>query len=165
MPIVYHQTGITLHHGESLSLLLEMESESADGFLTDPPYSSGGQFRGDRAQGTRDKYSLTGTATRYPEFDGDTRDQRAFLAWSTLWLDQAERITKPGGFLGVFADWRQLGVMIDAVQAGGGTTLMACRELGLQCIGIERNSAQAAMAAERLAVAEQTRLNLEGAFS
>lgn len=111
---------IELRHGDSLALLRDLEDESVDLVLTDPPYSSGGMFRGDRAgQNTRDKYVQTGTIIARPDFDGDTRDQRGFLAWASLWLAECWRATKPGGSLLVFSDWRQLPTMTDAVQAGG----------------------------------------------
>ena len=50
-----------LRHGDAMLLLRELESESVDLLLTDPPYSSGGMFRGDRAQTTNTKYVMTGT--------------------------------------------------------------------------------------------------------
>ncbi|ACE99260.1 DNA methylase N-4/N-6 domain protein [Rhodopseudomonas palustris TIE-1] len=84
--------------------------------LTDPPYSSGGNVR-DLAKSTNEKY-LTGPA-KYPEFQGDTRDQRSFLAWSTLWMGRARALTRPGAMLVCFSDWRQLPVTSDAVQCAG----------------------------------------------
>ncbi len=49
-----------LVRGESLALLSHLPTACVDAVVTDGPYSSGGQFRGDRAQGTGSKY--TGTA-------------------------------------------------------------------------------------------------------
>jgi hypothetical protein len=34
--------------GEALATLRELPSDSVEAVITDPPYSSGGQFRGDR---------------------------------------------------------------------------------------------------------------------
>lgn len=111
---------VELRHGDALLLLREIEDESVDLVLTDPPYSSGGMFRGDRAgQSTRDKYVQTGTIAERVDFDGDSRDQRGFLAWASLWLAECWRVTKPGGCCLVFTDWRQLPTVTDAVQAGG----------------------------------------------
>ena len=39
----------TLYLGDSLQVLQSLEAGTADAVITDPPYSSGGAFRGDRA--------------------------------------------------------------------------------------------------------------------
>jgi hypothetical protein len=59
---------VELRHGDALLLLHDLEDETVDLVLTDPPYSSGGMFRGDRAnQSTTAKYVQTGTiAERRP---------------------------------------------------------------------------------------------------
>ena len=87
----------------------------------DPPYSSGGAFRGDRAMKTSAKYVQSDTAAYRPEFAGDNRDQRSFLAWCALWMNAARVACVPGAPIASFIDWRQLPVMSDAVQAGGWT--------------------------------------------
>src|SRR5437763_1983588 len=111
---------VELRHGDALLLLREIEDESVDLLLTDPPYSSGGMFRGDRAgQSTSAKYVQTGTLAARADFDGDSRDQRGFLAWCSLWLAECWRTSRVGGSCLVFTDWRQLPTMTDAVQAGG----------------------------------------------
>lgn len=105
--------------GEALALLAEMPTASVDAVITDPPYSSGGKFRGDRTAATGDKYVQSGTETIRPDFAGDTRDQRSFGYWCALWLSEALRVAKPGAPLAVFTDWRQLPATTDAIQAGG----------------------------------------------
>jgi len=91
-----------------------------DAVVTDPPYSSGGQFRGDRSQKTSTKYVQTSAVfTSRDEFSGDNRDQRAFLVWSTMWLGRLHQIAKPGAVCLIFTDWRQLPTVTDAVQCGG----------------------------------------------
>lgn len=105
--------------GNSIRLLLELPSESVDAVVTDPPYSSGGQFRGDRTGKTSDKYQNSGTEREYAEFAGDTRDQRAYHYWSTLWLSECWRVAKAGAPICVFTDWRQLPTTTDMLQAGG----------------------------------------------
>jgi len=109
----------TILSGEALALLRKMPSASVDAVITDPPYSSGGKFRGDRTAATGDKYVQSSTATERPDFAGDTRDQRSFAYWCALWLSEALRVAKAGAPLAIFTDWRQLPATTDAVQAGG----------------------------------------------
>lgn len=113
----------TLMHGDSLAILPHIEESLADMILTDPPYSSGGMVRGDRAVDPRFKYGCDKSRDEekqsHASFGGDCRDQRSFLQWCTLWLSQCLRIAKPGAVICVFADWRQAPVMSDALQCGG----------------------------------------------
>ena len=91
--------------------------------LTDPPYSSGGFTRGDRAATPTTKYSSAAQtpsrAERVPSFTGDNRDQRGQLAWMTLWLAELRRVLVEGGHVLVCTDWRQLPLTSDAIQAAG----------------------------------------------
>lgn len=110
--------GVTLYLGDCLEVLPTLSG--IDALITDPPYSSGGQFRGDRAQKTSIKYVQTDSQlTTRAEFSGDNRDQRAFLAWSSIWFGYALRCSNPGAVACIFTDWRQLPTMTDAVQCGG----------------------------------------------
>jgi site-specific DNA-methyltransferase (adenine-specific) len=109
----------TLRHGDALPELLAMPENSVDAVITDPPYSSGGFTRADKANTPSKKYQQCGVARVYPEFSGDNLDQRSYTAWSTLWISECVRVLKPGGYFMVFTDWRQLPAMTDAVQAGG----------------------------------------------
>ncbi len=36
--------------------------------------------------------------------------------WSVRWMEQALRLTRPGGWLMVFSDWRQVPLTSDALQ-------------------------------------------------
>lgn len=111
---------VSLFHGDSLHILRSLPGASVDAVITDPPYSSGGLFRSDRAGvRTSDKYVLHGTLGYRPEFHGDNRDQRGYLAWCSLWLAECYRVTRPGGALMCFTDWRQLPTLSDAIQSGG----------------------------------------------
>lgn len=107
-----------LWYGDALFVLDEI-TEIVDAVITDPPYSSGGQFRGDRTRATSDKYQSSEQRGLYSEFSGDNRDQRAHGYWCTLWLARCHAITKQGGIASVFTDWRQLPTTTDAFQAGG----------------------------------------------
>lgn len=113
----YERDGITIYHGDCFDILHDLSGIGA--VVTDPPYSSGGAFRGDRAQQTSVKYVNSDTAVYRPEFAGDNRDQRSFLAWCALWLNAARRACNEGAPLASFIDWRQLPTLTDAIQAGG----------------------------------------------
>lgn len=119
MAHAFSAKGITLYQLDALLLLLSLPSASVDAVITDPPYSSGGMVRGDRAMATSNKYQLTGTARMHSEFMGDNKDQAAFEYWCALWLSQALRVTKPGGILLSFIDWRNDAGLANAIQAGG----------------------------------------------
>lgn len=108
-----------LFEGESLGVMQRLPDACAAAVITDPPYSSGGFTRGDRMASTTNKYVLTGTQVERPDFAGDNRDQRCYLKWCVAWLDECLRITRPGGSLLMFTDWRQLPTTTDAVQSGG----------------------------------------------
>lgn len=115
----YADASVTLYHGDALDLLPLLAPGSVDVVATDPPYSSGGAFRGDRTASVVAKYTQSGTRAHRPEFSGDTRDQRGYAAWCALWLNAARHATVSGGIVACFIDWRQLPTMTDAVQAGG----------------------------------------------
>jgi site-specific DNA-methyltransferase (adenine-specific) len=105
--------------GDALAIVREMPDASVDAVVTDPPYSSGGMFRGDRAKATGSKYTDGSAARQNADFGGDSRDQRGFLVWSAMWLTEAHRVAKDDALLMAFIDWRQLPTLTDAVQAGG----------------------------------------------
>lgn len=112
---------VRIIEGDCLEVLPRLPAGCVDAVVTDPPYSSGGAFRGDRAASTITKYVQSGQIAERTDFGGDTRDQRSFLAWSSLWLSAARVATVPGGTICSFIDWRQLPVMTDAIQSGGWT--------------------------------------------
>ena len=106
-------------HGEALATLQNLPTGLVDAIITDPPYSSGGAFRGDRMSSTNSKYVLTRQQDQRPDFAGDNRDQRGFGYWCALWLSECLRVAKPGAPIVLFTDWRQLPTLTDALQAGG----------------------------------------------
>lgn len=120
----YQDDAVTLYHGDALHILHELakvQPGTVDAVITDPPYSSGGMFRGDRTQPTNKKYltSDSGSHERLANFAGDNKDQRAFMLWMSHWLTDAAILTVPGGILGLFTDWRQLPAMTDCLQFAG----------------------------------------------
>jgi len=110
---------VKLWLGDCLDVLPTLEIEPIAGVITDPPYSSGGAFRGDRTLSTIGKYVQTGVQTERMEFTGDNRDQRAFLAWCSLWMLATRRLCDTGAVLCCFSDWRQVPTITDAIQCGG----------------------------------------------
>jgi len=107
-------------HADALDFLRSLPPASCDILVTDPPYSSGGMVRGDRAgTGAAEVSKYSNRTERGAEIHGDTRDARSFAFWCGMWLTYARRALKPGAFVLVFTDWRQLPTMTDAVQAGG----------------------------------------------
>jgi site-specific DNA-methyltransferase (adenine-specific) len=124
----YSDDRATLYRGDALAVLRELPDASVDAVITDPPYSSGGMMRGDRQMPTEQKYtgwsqnpdgSSRKPTTSFAGFSGDTRDQRGYLVWSSMWMTECQRVLRPGGTFAVFTDWRQLPTTTDAVQAGG----------------------------------------------
>ena len=101
-------------HADALDFLRSLPPACADILATDPPYSSGGMVRGDRAKSglAAAKY---GRAEQTAEIHGDTMDARSYAFWAMLWLREARRVLKTGAFALVFTDWRQLPTVSDAV--------------------------------------------------
>lgn len=118
---VEHIGNATLYHGDAMAMLNALGAGTVDAVITDPPYSSGGAFRGDRAQDTKTKYLSSDSGNREvtTDFGGDNRDQRSFHFWSALWAAAALRAAKPGAPALFFTDWRQLPISTDYLQAGG----------------------------------------------
>ena len=119
----YRNDAVTIYHGEAISILDELPEASCDVLLTDPPYSSGGKFRGDRTGDPSTKYSASwvNNSMRYGTFPGDNRDQWSWIKWVTAWSFLAFRAVKPGGHAFQFTDWRQLPATTDTAQFGGWT--------------------------------------------
>jgi site-specific DNA-methyltransferase (adenine-specific) len=100
--------------------LRALASDSFDAVITDPPYSSGGAFRGDRVNETTDqKYTQKQQQGKRPDFAGDNMDARAWQSWCYEWLTECHRVVRPGGYLCCFIDWRQLPALTDVVQWAG----------------------------------------------
>ena len=112
----YEADDVSIYHADVFDVIEEVAR--FDALITDPPYSSGGLFRGDRKQSSLSKYVSSGALGRV-EFSGDSRDQRGFAAWVMLWSGAARMSTPPGAPCLVFTDWRQLPTVTDAIQGGG----------------------------------------------
>lgn len=114
----YSDEWVTLYHGDCREVLPTLGL--VDAIITDPPYSSGGMYRADRATATVSKYQISHETTRsYGAFSGDNRDQRSFEKWVDDWASMCLKLVGEGGGLGVFIDWRNVACVIDAVQVAG----------------------------------------------
>ncbi|WP_055588655.1 DNA-methyltransferase [Streptacidiphilus griseoplanus] len=112
----------TLHTGDALTILPTLTPSSVDAVICDPPYNSGAATVRERtSQSARGKYVSGDAQHQLPDFDGDSRDQRGYLAWMSMVLAACYRAVRPGGAALVFTDWRQLPTTTDALQAGGFT--------------------------------------------
>lgn len=116
-PVTFLDGAVTLYCGDCREILPTLGK--VDAVVTDPPYSSGGAMRSDRNRPTSEKYMMTGTLKEYDEFSGDNRDQRSLTLWCSDWMAQCRQVTRQGGALLCFIDWRNLPCIIDAVQVGG----------------------------------------------
>ena len=101
--------GCEILHADCIEVLQTLAENSFDALITDPPYSSGGQYRGDRMQSVTEKYSQSGAKAEYLKhaFEGDNMDQRAWTSWTAYWLELCRKVVKPGGVAAIFIDWRQ----------------------------------------------------------
>lgn len=117
----YHEDQCTIYCGEALEVLRTLEPQRFDLLLTDPPYSSGGMFRGDRAQDPKQKYLESDSEHRITlaSFTGDTRSELGHLFWCGAWLGRCSTLLKQGAIAAIFSDWRQLPATVLALQAGG----------------------------------------------
>ena len=112
---------VALYCGDCLCEMEAVQDGVADMVLTDPPYSSGGLFAGDRKASTRKKYTdadFSGAA-RFQNFSGDNMDQRSFTEFMRRVFMAARMKSKPGAVLAVFIDWRNLPAITDAIQSAG----------------------------------------------
>lgn len=112
---------IQLYPGDCLEQIKDILDGSVDMVLTDPPYSSGGLFSGDRKTSTRTKYCdrKYNGAARFQNFSGDNMDQRSFTEFMRMVLSKCRQKSKEGSVCAVFVDWRNIAPMIDALQASG----------------------------------------------
>ena len=152
----------TMLHGDCMSLMSTMPDGSYDAVITDPPYATGGTSSAARAQDPRVKYQSSTALKYYPTFANDCRDQRTHLMWSVRWMEQALRLTRPGGWLMVFSDWRQLPITSDALQIAGWTWRGIIPWDKTECcrpqLGTYRNQAEYVLTATRGGIDKSVRL-------
>jgi len=112
---------IEVIQGDALRVVPGLPAGAYNLIATDPPYSSGGLFRSDRAVVPLKKYLPDEYHAKYQNmgFSGDNLDQRSWTRWTMEWMGDLLRVAAPGAVLMVFIDWRNLPAMTDAIQGGG----------------------------------------------
>lgn len=111
--------GCAIYHCDSFEAIEQLGQFGA--VVTDPPYSSGGQYRSQRTRSTTAKYVHSKTLAYRPEFGGDHFDQRSWMIWTEAWLRAVKAASAPEALLCSFIDWRQLPALTDVVQFAGWT--------------------------------------------
>lgn len=143
----------TLIHGDAHLVMREFAADSYDAVITDPPYASGGLLTPSRKGDPIAKYQGSKVIKQYPTFANDTHDQRSHFIWSCDWMREALRITRPGGFLMCFSDWRQLPLTSDALQVAGwtwrGIVTWDKTEATRPQLGLHRNQAEYVLVATK----------------
>lgn len=109
---------IQLFNADALAVMRTMGDGSIDALITDPPYASGGTLTA-KAASTATKYTSQKRHSPYPDFDGDSMDQRSWRMFLSDVLIEARRICRPESVCVLFTDWRQLPNLSDAIQRAG----------------------------------------------
>ena len=119
---IYQSDRATLYCADALDVMPLLEP--ADVVFGDPPYCSGGMYRGDRMQPVSKKYQVSGTKKIYAPFAGDARDQRQFMAFMGSALKSANVVA--GGIVAMYIDWRNLAALYDSFCIAGLVTRGIC---------------------------------------
>src|SRR5262249_39397378 len=80
--------------GECIEVMAELEAESVDAIVTDPPYGIGWQNEYWDSGAIREAAARSGRERLSPS--------EAFEVWSGLWAAQCARVMKPGAHLLAF---------------------------------------------------------------
>lgn len=112
-------TRYRLHHGNCLEYLEKLKPASCGAAIIDPPYASGSATVKLRGMTPDKKYTQGGQKARWIDFEGDQLDNRSWRRFAIDWLQLVKRAVKPGRFVLIFIDWRQLPLLTDAVQIAG----------------------------------------------
>ncbi len=95
--------------GDALAIMRDMDAESIDGVITDPPYGSGAYTAADRMTKSTAKYASGEGGKGFPEIACDSIPPEA---WQTLMRDtlhETARLLREGGVFAFFIDWRGIG--------------------------------------------------------
>lgn len=92
------RSGARLLEGDCLEVLGELEPESVDAIVTDPPYGIGFQHERWDSSAIREAAAKAGHDRLNPN--------EAFEAWCRIWATECRRVLKPGAFLAAFGSPR-----------------------------------------------------------
>jgi DNA modification methylase len=92
------RSGARLLEGDCLEVMRELEPESVDAVVTDPPYGIGFQHERWDSAAIREAAARAGHDHLSPN--------EAFEAWCRLWATECRRVLKPGAFLAAFGSPR-----------------------------------------------------------
>lgn len=114
----YEQGGITIYHGDCLTVMSELDAESVGAVFTDPPYSSGARNSA-RLRGRGSMRRDEGAYGTDEWIGGDNLSAHGFAMLVRLFGVEALRVTARDGHLFSFMDWRQLPVLQGALESAG----------------------------------------------
>ncbi|HEU4905471.1 MAG TPA: site-specific DNA-methyltransferase [Solirubrobacterales bacterium] len=92
------RSAVWLLEGDCLEVLGELESESVDAIVTDPPYGIGFQHERWDSAAIREAAAKAGHDRLSPN--------EAFETWCRIWATECRRVMKPGAFLAAFGSPR-----------------------------------------------------------
>jgi site-specific DNA-methyltransferase (adenine-specific) len=92
------RSAVRLLEGDCLEVLGELEPESVDAIVTDPPYGIGFQHQRWDSAAIREAAAEAGHDRLNPN--------EAFEAWCRIWAGECRRVMKPGAFLAAFGSPR-----------------------------------------------------------
>jgi DNA modification methylase len=105
------RSDVRLLEGDCLAMLGELEPESVDAIVTDPPYGIGFQNEHWDSKALREAAARKGHDRLTPN--------EAFEAWSRIWAEGCRRVLKPGGFLAAFGSPRTFHRLACGVEDSG----------------------------------------------
>ena len=119
--------GCEILHADCIEVLQTLAENSFDALITDPPYSSGGQYRGDRMQSVTEKYSQSGAKAEYLKhaFEGDNMDHRPVRGKRHHDMRSISGRLRRAGYRAEQVSRRKGAGKINKNHAGGGTDLWA----------------------------------------
>lgn len=105
------RSDVRLLEGDCLAKLGELEPESVDAIVTDPPYGIGFQQERWDSSAIREAAARAGHDRLTPN--------EAFEAWARIWAEECRRVLKPGGFLAAFGSPRTFHRLACGIEDGG----------------------------------------------
>lgn len=112
--------GITLYEGDCLECIAELDQDSIDAVLTDPPYCSGAATEAGRGAATHQGLrSETMRSGRFDWFDADNMTTSGLVWLLRTMAVRADRPLKKGGSILAFCDWRMAFSVGPAMESAG----------------------------------------------